>query len=351
MQVRLISPFAMSVICLLSAGSIPARADGPEKQSLKGTTTTPEQAHTAVERGLDFLQTDAADWREERKCASCHHGAMTVWTLCEAKSLGYPVDDDTLKDMTKWTKERLANIDQPRDPRPGFSMVNTPAVFLGMMSLAVPTQTEVSPIELEQIVGHLVQHQEPDGSWAWSLAPAQNRPPPVFESDEIVSLMACLMLDSRASANASEKPPADESRERASAWLQLHEPGKSAQARALQLLREVREGKPKAEIESAIERLMSLQHPDGGWGQETDLPSDAFATGQALYFLSLSGVAKDRPEIQRAVQFLVSNQNDNGSWPMKSRAHPGAKPMTNPVPITYFGSAWSTMGLMRSLEK
>jgi hypothetical protein len=51
------------------------------------------------------------------------------------------------------------------------------------------------------------------------------------------------------------------------------------------------------------------------------------------------------------VSFLVANQKDDGSWPMKSRAHPEAKPATNPVPITHFGSAWATLGLMRMAQK
>jgi hypothetical protein len=43
----------------------------------------------------------------------------------------------------------------------------------------------------------------------------------------------------------------------------------------------------------------------------------------------------------------VGAQKDDGSWPMTARSHPGATPSKNPVPITYFGSAWATLGLMR----
>ena len=49
--------------------------------------------------------------------------------------------------------------------------------------------------------------------------------------------------------------------------------------------------------------------------------------------------------------FLVATQKADGSWPMTSRAQPGAKPFKNPVPITYFGSAWATLGLLRSTPK
>jgi len=336
------NPSAIIMGLLLTVLPISARADGPE-------TKAPEGARKAVERGLAFLQADAADWREERKCASCHHGTMTVWALSEARSRGYPVDDTTFKDVTTWTKERLANIDKPRDTRPGWSMVNTPALYLALMALAVPGQNAVSPDELGQIAGHLLRHQEADGSWAWSSAPTKNRPPPVFESDEVATLLAYLDLGPQVPADPAKESPARDSRARAAAWLEKQKPGTGTQAEALHLFRGVRAGKSPAEFEPGIKTLLALQREDGGWGQEQGLASDAYATGQALYFLSLASVSRDRAEIRRAVAFLVSSQREEGSWPMTSRAHPGATPMTNPVPITYFGSAWATLGLLRSL--
>jgi squalene-hopene/tetraprenyl-beta-curcumene cyclase len=276
---------------------------------------------------------------------------MTTWALSEAKDQGYPFARETLGDVATWTKERLANIDKPRDARPGWNMVNTPALYLALMAEAVPAQEVLSPAELERIAGHLLRHQEEDGSWAWSLAPAKNRPPPVFESDEVVTLMACIALGPHVPADLSAKSRAREARDKASAWLAKTRPATSTQATAIRLFRDVRAARPPIELESGIDDLLGLQNEDGGWGQEAGLPSDAYATGQALYFLSLAGVARDRNEIQRGVAFLVSRQQEDGSWPMTSRAHPGAKPMTNPVPITYFGSAWATLGLVRSVSR
>ena len=79
-----------------------------------------------------------------------------------------------------------------------------------------------------------------------------------------------------------------------------------------------------------------------------DKQSDAYATGQALYVLSACGMKHDRPEVQRGAAFLVRSQKDDGGWPMTPRSHPEATPANNAVPITYFGSAWGTIGLIRS---
>jgi hypothetical protein len=351
MQPRFRMSLAMTLLCPLALGGTPAHADGPEKAACAEAAPAPERARQAVERGLAFLEADAAKWREEHTCATCHHGTMTVWALSEAKSQGYAVAAETLADVTAWTKERLEGIDKPRDTRPGWKMVSTPAVYLGVMALAVPGQDAVSRDDQVRIAGHLLRHQETDGSWAWSSAPSQNRPPPVFESDEVVTLLADLALGAQVPTDPGEKSPARDGRAQAAAWLVKTEPGASTQATALRLFRDVRSGTPPKELDPGIGRLLRLQREDGGWGQEADLASDAYATGQALYFLSLAGVPRDRDQIQRGVAFLVAQQKEGGSWAMKSRAHPGAQPFKNPVPITYFGSAWATLGLMRSVSR
>jgi hypothetical protein len=115
---------------------------------------------------------------------------------------------------------------------------------------------------------------------------------------------------------------------------------------ALRLISNAMQARPKA-LRGEIDRLLRLQHPDGGWPQTPGDASDAHATGQALYALSLAGVMSTRKEVVRAAAYLVSTQKDDGSWQMIPRSHPGAKPMTSPIPITYNGSAWATMGLMR----
>ncbi|MCI0461207.1 MAG: terpene cyclase/mutase family protein [Gemmataceae bacterium] len=336
----------LSALCVLAVGVGPVRSGPPAADAL------PQQGRKAVERGLDFLQQDAVKWRKERSCSTCHHGTMTVWALTEAKSRGYEVAADRLADMVKWTKDRLLErIDLPRDKRPGWRMVNTPALYLSLMAQSVPKQDSVSADELKRIAAHLFRHQEADGSWAWSSAPPKNRPPPYFESDEVATLLGYLALGPQVPADPKEKSQARDAREKAAAWLAKTKPSDTTQAAALRLLVKIRAGGPAKALQPEIDQFLGRQNKDGGWGQLRDAPSDAYATGQALYVLSLAGVKNDRAEVRRGVTFLVNTQKENGSWPMTARSHPGATPANNVIPITYFGSAWATLGLMRSVPR
>ena len=100
---------------------------------------------STIERGLNFLQQDAVKWRQEKKCSTCHHGTMTMWVQLEAKSRGFAVAPDELEENIRWAKERIMErADLPRDTRAGWSMVNTPAIYLAIMAHAVPRQDAIS---------------------------------------------------------------------------------------------------------------------------------------------------------------------------------------------------------------
>jgi hypothetical protein len=310
-------------------------------------STSAESIRQTIDRGLAFLQLDAAKWRSERQCATCHHGTLTVFALAEAKESGIPVDSEKFADVLEWTKERLSKIDEPRDTRPGWSMVNTPAIYFGLIAQLLPGQDVVSVKELDRIRGHLLRHQEDNGSWAWSSAPAKNRPPPFFESDEVATLLALLTLPA-AGENIDDQVLS--ARQKAVDWLAKADATDSTQAALLRLVWR-RRAEPGFELQPDIERFFNRQRSDGGFAQLADRTSDAYATGQALYILSVLGIPSDRPEVRRAVRFLVETQRDDGSWLMLRRGHEGVTPSDNVIPINYFGSAWGTIGLMRSTRK
>lgn len=336
MSIRLVT---WSVSWLFVIGAAPSQAQEPD-------------AAAAITRGLEFLQADAVKWRNDKECSTCHHGTMTVWALSEAKSRGYEIGAESFAENLSWTKDRLlAKIDEPRDSRPGWSMVNSSALNLAVMAWCVPEQDALSADELRRIGGHLLRHQEADGSWAWSSAPARNRPPPFFESDEVATLLGYAALFSQLPADPGETSEVRLARDRAAAWLAATVPTETTQSAVYRLLVTVQADESTEKRQQEIDGLLARANQDGGWGQLPDAASDAYATGQVLYVLSLAGVPNDHESVLRGVRFLVETQNDDGSWPMTRRGHPGVTPSDFKIPIIYFGSVWGTMGLLRSIPK
>lgn len=319
--------------------------------SLSAESPTPQ---TAILRGLEFLQADVVKWRKDRECATCHHGTLTIWALSEAKQQGYDIPAEFFADTVKWTKDKmLAKVDEPRVEQKdsGWRMVNSPVLYLSVMTEVVPQQEAISADELKRMVGNLIRHQEADGAWSYAIAPPKNRPPPFFESDEIATLLGYMALASQVPADPNEKSEARDARDRAATWLAMTEPTATTQSLAYRLLVKIQAKESAETMQPAIDGLLTRQNQDGGWGQIKDAHSDAYATGQTLYVLNLAGVPKDHAAVARGVKFLVDTQNADGSWLMIRRGHPGVTPGDFKIPIIYFGSTWGTMGLMRSVKK
>jgi hypothetical protein len=135
---------------------------------------------------------------------------------------------------------------------------------------------------------------------------------------------------------------------KAIAWLDAAKPSDRHQDKVLKVLMAVRSGRPRETMQGTIDELLALQRPDGGWSQTVPEPkSDAFATGQTLYALSLAGYTAQQPQIKRGIEFLVATQKPDGSWPMTSRATPDGRPGSAKLltPITCAASSWATLAL------
>ena len=178
MHSRSITSVALAAACLLGVCVSPVRSEGPKKVPASAARL-PQQARTAIERGVTFLERDAVKWRKERGCATCHHGTMTVWALSEAKAQGYAVGTEAFAEIMQWTKEQMVpHIPTTRDPRPGWKLVGVPAIYLGVMTQNLPI---LSRDELTKFAVHFARHQEEDGSFLLPL-PAIHGAPPIWES-------------------------------------------------------------------------------------------------------------------------------------------------------------------------
>lgn len=336
--------------CLLR----PALSD----ESIPIPRATPQQVQRTVDLAIGYIQTESAAWLSSRKCAACHHAPMPIWALSEAQRQGYTIDKKFLTDTVEsllGSKEKLLasrifpNPAEAPDPRPQGRGLNMGLPFLAVAAQSLSSISEGQKQSLKLITEEILQKQQPDGSWEFF---ATLRRPPINESQTTDAAWIIMALAGQLGPEASELHRTSLSK--AIAWLDAAQGADLHQDKTLKLLMGVRAGKPLESLQTTIDELLALQRPDGGWSQTVPNPtSDAFATGQTLYVLSLAGFTADQPEIQRAIDFLVATQNADGTWPMISRSTPNGEPgsATLLTPINCTASSWATLGLTRLVPR
>src|SRR5438874_3168388 len=208
------------------------------------------------------------------------------------------------------------------DPRPQARGLNMGLPFLAVAAQSMPSLKEGQKQSLKLIAQEIVKKQQADGSWEFF---ATLRRPPINESQTTDAAWIIMALQGQKGPDAPKAQRA--ALAKAIAWLDAAKPSNLHQDKALKVLLGIRAGKPRKDLQTTIDELLALQRADGGWSQTVPEPrSDAFATGQTLYVLSLAGFTADRPEIRRGLDFLVATQRADGSWPVISRSTPNGGP-------------------------
>jgi hypothetical protein len=297
----------------------------------------------AVGRGLAFLAKDARAWRDQYHCASCHHAAVVVWAMREAKQRGHAIDEPLLGELTKWVAE--SGDGRTGLPRPAQAprALNPKAVWFALALDADPRPDAVARQGLARFLKTVEADQTADGSWsAWP----ETRPPIFGNSDESMTALATLAV---LPAAAAGDRTARSVRYKGVRWLAHARTDDEAQSTAMRLVLWTRLGRPAAEWRPLARRIRERQNADGGWSQVPGMASDAWATGQALYALAHAGVKPEDPAVRRGRGFLLKTQRADGSWPMTSRpTKRGGGGSKSLVPITGAGTAWAVLGLVRS---
>jgi hypothetical protein len=306
------------------------------------SNSKPADVRPAIDRGLAFLAKDALAWKAEHNCASCHHAALVVWAMREAKLRGHAVDEPVLAEMTKWIAENGDGKTGVPRPEGIPKALNTKAVYFALGLEADLQPDEVVQAGLKRFLETVKGDQLDNGSWA---AWPDTRPPLFGKSDESMTALATLALLPAAAGDEAAKA----ARDKALRWLADTKSDDDAQSIAMRLVLWRRVGRPAEEWEPLVRRIKERQNADGGWSQAPEMASDAWATGQALYSLSHAGIKPDDAVVVRGHSFLIQTQRENGSWQMTSRpTKPDGDGCMSLVPITGAGTAWAVLGLVRS---
>ncbi|HEV8067592.1 MAG TPA: prenyltransferase/squalene oxidase repeat-containing protein [Planctomycetaceae bacterium] len=298
---------------------------------------------TTIDRGLGFLTKDALAWKNEHNCVSCHHAALVIWSMREAKQRKHVVDDAVLSELTRWVAESGDGKFGLVRPASAPHAASPKAIWFALALGASAKQDAISETGMKLLLKTVKSEQTENGSWsAWP----ETRPPIFGSSDETLTALAILALLPPATAGDDS---AKAVRDKGVKWLTETKTDGDPQSIALRLVLWRRLGRPSEEWQPLVRRIKERQNADGGWSQTKNMSSDAWATGQALYALAHAGMKPDELVISRAQAFLIKTQRDDGSWPMISRpVKPAGAGSQSLIPITGAGSAWAILGLVCS---
>jgi hypothetical protein len=315
----------------------------PGVASAQEARPTRAQLGAAIDRGLGFLVKDALAWKKDHNCASCHHASLVIGSLREARRSGHAVDEPVLAELTKWVAGSGDGKFGMARPASAPRAASPKAIYFAFALGTDPRPNAAVQQGLKRLLKTLESEQTENGSWsAWP----GTRPPLFGSSDESLTALAALALLPAAAAGDA---PAKAARDKAVKWLAETKTDDDPQSVALRLVLWKRLGRPAVEWQPLVKRVKDRQNVNGGWSQTKDMPSDAWATGQALYALAHAGAEGNAAAIARGQAFLIKTQRADGSWPMTSRpTAPGGKGSTSLIPITGAGSAWAVLGLARS---
>jgi len=315
----------------------------PAVASAQDVRPKPADVDAAIDRGLGFLVKDALAWKSEHHCASCHHAALVICAMREAKQSGHRVDEPVLAELTKWVAESGDGKFGLERPASAPKAASPKAIYFALALGGDPKPDAASQQGLKLLLKTVKAEQTENGSW--STWPG-TRPPIFGNSDESLTALATLALLPVAATGDKE---ASAARDKGIQWLAETKSDDDPQSIALRLILWKKLGRPAKDWAPLVQRIRERQNADGGWSQTKDMASDAWATGQALYALEHAGIKPGDAAIGRAQDFLIKSQREDGSWPMTSRpTTPGGKGSTSLIPITGAGSAWALLGLARS---
>ena len=232
----------------------------------------------AVERALPLLQKTDAVFLKKSGCVSCHNNTLTAMTVAAARSAGVRVDDQTARAqltsivtfVDAWRERALQGLGIPGD-----------ADTISYILLGLAAEQHAPDAATDAMARYLRSRQRPDGHWSIIA----HRPPSEASDIQVTAAsMRSLQLYGPRADRAGYRKAA----ESAAAWLSKAQP-ECNEDRAFQLLGLTWARAGRRAIQTAARALLAEQRPDGGWSQLRSLPSDAYATGQALVALKESG--------------------------------------------------------------
>ena len=305
-----------------------------------------ECVRAAISKALPTLEAGSIGSADKRQCFTCHSQAVPVFAFVEAKRQGFKIDEDNLKRQLKHTydhlKRGLANYRQGKGQ--GGDVLTAGYALWTLDEGGWPTD------EVTDAVSHyLLETQSDIKHWRH-----RGSRPPTSGSDFTATYVALRGLNHFGTEEQQE--PIAERRKLVAQWLASTHPIETEDfVFRLSSLQYVDCESKETVVAAAA--LLKLQRDDGGWGQKSEMGSDAYSTGTALSALICVGhIPPTNGSVSKGIEYLLSTQLDDGTWHVTTRAKPVQEYFESDFPhekdqfISVAATAWSTLALLQTLQ-
>jgi hypothetical protein len=325
---------------LVNAGSKDVKEEWPKPA--EGAPTV----EAAVKRILPRIETSGEAVFKSRSCVSCHNNSLPAMTVALARSKGFVVNDEQSKKELGFA----VTTDLPYlEPMRLGSTIGGGSDTLGYTLMGMAAAGYPADALTDAHIHYLSIYQLGDGSWRTT----SYRPPEEYGP---FTTTAVVLRAIKLYPIPGRREEFQDRIARAKRWL-LSAKASSQEERSMQLNALADADASVSERAPFVKALKSAQNPDGSWSVLPGIPGEAYATGEALYALHVSGEVPTTDAIyQRGVQWLLRNQLADGSWFMPTRAVP-VQPHTfeSGFPHGWHqfasdgASSWATMALLFTL--
>jgi ankyrin repeat protein len=289
----------------------------------------------AIEIALPLLEKQSHNFIRIGGCNSCHAQDLVSAAAGVARDRGVPGPAE----IPQLPQSMMASPDRLMDLNiVGVTSVAWELFDFGMNKIPKSDYTDA-------VVRHIKAMQTPAGNWSTN----ESRRPPMAAGDFQAAALSIYSL--KRYAQDSDKASADAVIAKAVKWLESAKPA-TTQDRAFHALGLAWGNAAPASITAAARGLAAAQRADGGWNQLPEMASDAYATGQALYALSVAGkMAVSNPVYQKGIDYLLRTQASDGTWHVETRAiwlqpyFESGFPYGRDQFISAAGTAWAVMAL------
>jgi hypothetical protein len=309
----MVKRLTLSLVAILLVSVTIARADDP---------VSAVALRLAAERGLDLLIKTSPTFIKKGGCNSCHNQILPAAAQAFARTRGIVSEPRVAQlpaEVSEATMERYAEYSVA-----GGAGINTLTFELFAADL---TGTAVDE-RIRAQIRYIKAQQQPEGHWRGGSGaltnnaqqalsrPAAARPPLNFDEYAPTAYMIRAL---RAYGRPENDADTRLRIERAGKWL-LNAKASRTQEHAFRVLGLTWASADRRSIDAAVRGLQSLQRADGGFSQLPTMPSDAYATGLALFALHEGGMPPAHRVYQAGLKFLLTTQAADGTWHVKSRS-------------------------------